>query len=109
MVDDGGFLRFALPLFEQYFGVQAIAANVLTLESAASPAAIPRWRYAYAFEVSSSEPPDQEQLMIRLARVHPAASSSNCVRLQNWPGSCPREPSRVNKPPGQQVSVSRLR
>jgi hypothetical protein len=74
VVNDGGFLRFALPLFEQHFGAQAIAANVLTLESAASPAAFPRWRYAIASEVSSSEPPDQEQLMIRLARVNPAAA-----------------------------------
>jgi hypothetical protein len=73
-VNEGSFLRFALPLFEQHFGAQAIAANVVTLESAASPATFPRWRYAIAFAVSISEPPDQEQLMIRLAHVNPAAA-----------------------------------
>jgi hypothetical protein len=40
----------------------------------------------YAFEVSSSEPPDQEQLMIRLARVHPAASSSKLCETAELAG-----------------------
>jgi len=74
VVNDGGFLTFALPVFEQHFGAQAIAASVVTLESAASPATFPRWRYAIAFAVSTSEAPVQEQLMIRLARVNPAAA-----------------------------------
>jgi hypothetical protein len=74
VVNDGGFLTFALPLFEQHFGAQAIAASVVTLESAASPATFPRWRYAIAFAVSTSEAQAQEQLMIRLARVNPGAA-----------------------------------
>jgi hypothetical protein len=74
VVNDGGVLTFALPLFEQHFGAQAIASNVVTLESAASPAIFPRWRYALAFAVATSEAPVQEQLMIRLARVNPAAA-----------------------------------
>jgi hypothetical protein len=74
VINDGGFLTFTLPLFEQHFGAQAIAAGVVTLESAASPAAFPRWRYAIAFAVSTSKAPVQEQLMIRLARVNPAAA-----------------------------------
>ena len=74
MVNDGGVLTFALPLFEQHFGAQAIASSVVALESAASPATFPRWRYALAFAVATSEAPVQEQLMIRLARVNPAAA-----------------------------------
>jgi hypothetical protein len=74
VVNDGGFLTFALPLFEQHFGAQAIASDVVALEFAASPAAFPRWRYALAFAVATSEAPVQERLMIRLARVNPAAA-----------------------------------
>ncbi len=74
VVNDGGVLTFALPLFEQHFGAQAIASGVVALESTASPAAFPRWRYALAFAVATSEAPVQEQLMIRLARVNPAAT-----------------------------------
>jgi len=74
VVNDGGVLTFALPLFEQHFGAQAIASSVVALESAASPATFPRWRYALAFAVATSEAPVQEQLMIRLARVNPAAA-----------------------------------
>jgi len=74
VVNDGGVLTFALPLFEQHFGTQAIASSVVALESAASPATFPRWRYALAFAVATSEAPVQEQLMIRLARVNPAAA-----------------------------------
>jgi len=74
VVNDRGFLTFALPLFEQHFGARALAAGIVTLESAASPAAFPRWRYALAFAVSTSEDPVQEQLMIQLARVNPAAA-----------------------------------
>jgi hypothetical protein len=74
VVNDGGFLTFALPLFEQHFGAQAIAVGVVTLESAANPATFPQWRYAIAFAVSTSEAPVQEQLMISLARVNPAAA-----------------------------------
>jgi hypothetical protein len=74
VVNDGGVLTFALPLFEQHFGAQAITSSVVALESAASPAMFPRWRYALAFAVATSEAPVQEQLMIRLARVNPAAA-----------------------------------
>ncbi len=74
VVNDGGVLTFALPLFEQHFGAQAIASSVVALESAASPATFPRWRYALASAVATSEAPVQERLMIRLARVNPAAA-----------------------------------
>jgi hypothetical protein len=74
VVDDDGFLTFALPLFEQHFGAQAIASDVVTLESAARPATFPQWRYAIASAASTSEPPVQEQLLIRLAHVNPAAA-----------------------------------
>lgn len=74
VVNDSGVLTFALPLFEQHFGAQAITSSVVALESAASPAAFPRWRYALAFAVATSEAPVREQLMIRLARVNPAAA-----------------------------------
>ncbi|MGH3929124.1 MAG: hypothetical protein ACRDTF_04020 [Pseudonocardiaceae bacterium] len=74
VVNDGGVLTFALPLFEQHFGAQAISSGVVALEFAASPQAFPRWRYAIASAVSASEPPVQEELMILLARINPAAA-----------------------------------
>jgi hypothetical protein len=74
VVSEDGVVTFALPLFEQHFGAQAIASGIVTLESAASPSTFPRWRYALAFAVATSQAPTQEQLMVRLARINPAAA-----------------------------------
>jgi hypothetical protein len=74
VVNDRGILTFALPLVERHFGAQAIASGVVTLESAASPATFPRWRYALAFAVATSEATAQERLLIRLAHLNPAVA-----------------------------------
>ena len=74
VVNDRGLLTFALPLFEQHFGAQAITSGVVTLESAASPGTFPRWRYALAFAVATGEATSREQLLIRLAHLNPAAA-----------------------------------
>ncbi|MDG6108811.1 hypothetical protein Daura_06150 [Dactylosporangium aurantiacum] len=73
VVREDGALRFALPVFEQYFGSAAIRAGLVTTETAASGDAFPLWRYALAFAVSTAEPPRQEQLLLSLARLNPAA------------------------------------
>ncbi|MEU8001510.1 hypothetical protein AB0B66_10155 [Catellatospora sp. NPDC049111] len=75
VVDDEGLLSFALPLFEQHYGAQAIISDAVDLDTIAAPDAFARWRYAIAFAVASGEPRRQEQLMKRLAQLHPAAAS----------------------------------
>jgi hypothetical protein len=75
VVNDDGVLRFALPVFEQHFGAQAIKAGTTQLEVAAAAASFPRWRYAIAFAVSTSEPAGAEEYLLRLARANPAAMS----------------------------------
>jgi hypothetical protein len=74
VVSDDGMLAFALPVFEQYFAAEAITSGLVSLETVAAAAAFPRWRYALAFAVSSACAPDQEELLIGLARVNPAAA-----------------------------------
>jgi hypothetical protein len=73
-VPDNGTLTFALPVFEQYFGSEAIRSGLVSLEAVAAAGSFPRWRYALAFAVSSASAPDQEALLIGLARVNPAAA-----------------------------------
>jgi len=75
VVNDDGVLRFALPMFEQHFGVQALKRGIVQLEAAAAPEAFPHWRYAVAFAVSTTEPRQAEDYMLRMARTNPAAVS----------------------------------
>lgn len=75
VVNDGGFLRFALPVFEQHFGTHALKRGIVALEEAAAPEAFPRWRYAIAFALSTSQPAQADQYMLPLARMNPAAVS----------------------------------
>ncbi len=75
VVNDDGTLRFALPVFEQHFGAHALKAGIVALEEAAAPEAFPRWRYAVAFALSTSQPGQAEQYMLRLARTNPAVVS----------------------------------
>ena len=56
VVNDDGALRFALPLFEQHFGAHALTRGIAAIEEAAAPEAFPRWRYAVAFALSTSQP-----------------------------------------------------
>jgi hypothetical protein len=73
VVEDGT-LSFALPVFEQYFGAEAIRSELVNLEAVASAASFPRWRYALAFATSSAAAREQEALLIKLARINPAAA-----------------------------------
>jgi hypothetical protein len=75
VVNDDGALRFALPLFEQHFGAHALKRGIVALEDAAAPEAFPRWRYAVAFALSTSQPGQAEQYMLPLARTNPAVVS----------------------------------
>ncbi|MGH3983204.1 MAG: hypothetical protein ACRDST_11090 [Pseudonocardiaceae bacterium] len=74
VVPDNGTLTFALPVFEQYFGSEAIRSGLVSLEAVAVAGSFPRWRYALAFAVSRASAPDQETLLIELAKVNPAAA-----------------------------------
>lgn len=75
VVNDDGALHFALPVFEQHFGARALKRGIVALEEAAAPEAFPRWRYAVAFALSTSEPGQAEQYMLPLARTNPAVVS----------------------------------
>jgi hypothetical protein len=75
VVENSGMISFALPLFEQHFGAQWITTDPRGIESAAEQDAFPRWRYALAFSIASSDPRAAEVLMLRLARKNPAALS----------------------------------
>jgi hypothetical protein len=75
VVEDDGMLSFALPVFEQHFGAQALTGDIVRFEAVASPDMFPRWRYAVAFAVSTSEPRQADEYMLRLARTNPAAVS----------------------------------
>ena len=75
VVNDAGALRFALPLFEQHFGAHALTCGIATMEEVAAPETFPRWRYAVAFALSTTQPGQSEQFMLRLARTNPAVVS----------------------------------
>lgn len=75
VVNDDGKLSFALPVFEQHFGAQAVKDGFVELETIASANLFPRWRYALAFALSTSEPLAAEEYAVRVARTNPAALS----------------------------------
>ena len=71
-----GMLSFALPVFEQHFGAQAITSRAFEIEKAASRASFPSWRYAIAFAIATCpQAPECERLLCRVARANPAALS----------------------------------
>jgi len=74
VVSDNGGLRFALPLFEQHFGAQALASGIVAMQAAADRESFPRWRYAIAFALST-QPERAEEWMLLLARTNPAVVS----------------------------------
>jgi hypothetical protein len=67
-------LTFALPVFEQYFGSEALRMGLVGLETIAAASFFPRWRYALAFAVSSATDQAQERLFTGLATINPAAA-----------------------------------
>jgi len=71
--DDAG-LRFALPVFEQHFGANALISGNVSMQEAAAPESFPRWRYAIAFALST-HPERAEEWMLLLARTNPAVVS----------------------------------
>jgi hypothetical protein len=75
IVSDDGKLSFALPVFEQHFGAQAIQNGLAEPEVAAATEAFPRWRYALASAIATSEVVQAETYALRVARVNPAALS----------------------------------
>ncbi|WP_327039999.1 hypothetical protein OG400_18835 [Micromonospora ureilytica] len=74
VVGDHTELTFALPVFEQYFGSEALRMGLADLETTAAASSFPRWRYALAFAVSTATGQDQERLFAGLATVNPAAA-----------------------------------
>jgi len=74
VIGDGVELTFALPVFEQYFGSEALRMGLTGLDTAAAANSFPRWRYALAFAASTAIDQDQERLLEGLARVNPAAA-----------------------------------
>ncbi|QES52013.1 hypothetical protein DEJ50_33550 [Streptomyces venezuelae] len=75
VVREDGQLRFALPLFEQHFGAQALQDGITRLEEAAGPESFPRWRYAIAFAIDTAAADKTVEFMSRLVRANPAAAS----------------------------------
>ncbi|MFC0860952.1 hypothetical protein ACFHYQ_01450 [Sphaerimonospora cavernae] len=74
VADDNG-LRFALPVFEQHFGAEALRKGIVAVEEAASAASFPLWRYAIAYTVTTSDRQAADAWMLKLARINPAAAS----------------------------------
>ena len=74
VVADRGELTFALPVFEQYFGSEALRLGLASLETVAAAGAFPRWRYAIAFAVATAVDQAQEVLFTELAKVNPGAA-----------------------------------
>lgn len=74
VVGDNTELTFALPVFEQYFGSEALRMGLADLETIAAASSFPRWRYALAFAVSTATDKGQERLFAGLATVNPAAA-----------------------------------
>ncbi|MFF4453824.1 hypothetical protein [Streptomyces goshikiensis] len=76
VVERDGRLSFALPVFEQHFGAQAIATEAFAIELAAGRSSFPVWRYAIASAIAtSSRESGREMLLCRLAQANPAALS----------------------------------
>ncbi|WP_416959513.1 hypothetical protein [Streptomyces sp. Agncl-13] len=76
VVERDGRLSFALPVFEQHFGAQAIATEAFGIEQAADRYSFPAWRYAIASAIAtSSRESGRETLLCRLAQANPAALS----------------------------------
>jgi hypothetical protein len=76
VVEYDGRLRFALPIFEQHFGAQAITSEVFGIEQAASRSSFPTWRYAIASAIATNSPASRGELLLcRLAQANPAALS----------------------------------
>ncbi|BAJ29067.1 MULTISPECIES: hypothetical protein [Kitasatospora] len=75
VVRENGFLRFALPLFEQHFGAQALKNGDVRFDAVAGMGRFPRWRYAIAFAVETSTPEAADGHMSLLAQANPAAAS----------------------------------
>ncbi|MBR7838972.1 hypothetical protein KDL01_37235 [Actinospica durhamensis] len=75
VVENDGALAFALPLFEQYFGAEAIRAGAMPLAQAAAVEAFDRWRYAIAFAVADGTRVQAERDMAVIARANAAAAS----------------------------------
>ncbi|MGW3352160.1 hypothetical protein ACWDA3_53455 [Nonomuraea rubra] len=75
IVNDADGLRFALPIFEQYFGAQALKLGIVELERAGDAESFPSWRYAIAFVLSTLDIGEFHPWMLRLAGTNPAAAS----------------------------------
>ncbi len=74
VVRDENTVAFALPVLEQYFGSEAIKSGLVNLEHAAAATSFPRWRYALTFAMASTATQVQETLLLKLARINPAAA-----------------------------------
>ncbi|WNV82895.1 hypothetical protein [Umezawaea sp. Da 62-37] len=74
VVEDRGELTFALPVFEQYFGSEALKRGLTRLDTVATATTFPRWRYAIAFAVSTAITKAQEALLTALAQLNPGAA-----------------------------------
>lgn len=75
VVEDGGRLAFALPVFEHSFGREALRCGLVSVMDAAAPAAFPNWRYPLAFALTTEPPAEAERLMLAIARTNPAAAA----------------------------------
>jgi hypothetical protein len=107
-----GHLAFALPLFEQYFGAQAIKDGTAAVEAVASAETFPRWRYAIAFTIATSAAEESDVLMRRLALTNPAAASwvldEVCDSDPHQGGADARQeqPAAPARNPGQGTAVN---
>lgn len=111
VVEEQERLRFALPLFEQHFGAQALREGIADLEDAAGIHRFPRWRYALAFAFSTATDDEQEEMLARLVGINPAAASwvideITAVRAPSTLGEALHAPGVRTGMPSQAAAIS---
>ncbi|MET9243886.1 hypothetical protein [Nonomuraea sp. NPDC003709] len=93
-VADNDGLRFTLPVFEHHFGAEALRAGIIEVETAASGAAFPLWRYPLT-QFLTEDPHGGDEVVARIARTNPGAASwllDEVARSQLTPPSASPRP-----------------
>ena len=106
VIENDGMLSFSLPLFEQHFGAQALTSGLVRFEAIADPVMFPRWRYAVAFAVSTSEPWQADDYMLRMARINPAAVSWILDEIAAGKNAAESHPRPAGAPPARRPGTA---
>ncbi|MBB4930683.1 hypothetical protein F4561_001503 [Lipingzhangella halophila] len=106
VIYDAAGLRFALSVFEQRFGAEALRTGIVDVDDAASAERFPLWRYPLAYVVAISRPEVADTLLFHLALANPGAASWVLDEIARIPGAHQGAPrgrpwDRVHAGPGE--------